>query len=240
MIWLVGAALAATGECEPIGMKDVMDVPAPAVIVLGERHGTQPDLARAARVVRKLAKRGPVTLALESVHEKYQSVLDDYSVGHVTLEHLPGQLDWSNSWGFGWRPYQPLVTAADLEVKVVAAGNDLGPPPADAPQFPIPSGYMQILADAMADHLVPVELHDRFVRSMAWYDFRIADDALSHWDGNGWLVIVAGRGHIEGGKGVTWQVAQQKPDVKVAGFVLGWADPICYRGDRVWRKGLFG
>lgn len=234
----VTAALADDGRCELIGFSDVTDVEAPAVIVLGERHGTQPDLARAGRVVRALADRAPVTLALEAVHEQYQSVLDDYAAGNLETDALPERLSWEHSWGFPWRPYEPLVTAARHDVKVVAAGTDLGPAPAGR-EYPVPAGYMTILGDAMAGHEVPPEQQERFVRSMAWRDFRLAENAVGGWDGEGYLVVVVGRGHVEGGKGTPWQLAQLT-DKPVHAFVLAWAEPPCYPGDKVWKKGIFG
>jgi hypothetical protein len=239
VIWLLVSAAWAQ-SCEEIGFADVVNVPAPAVIVLGERHGTQPDLARATRVVRTLAKQGNVTLALEAVHQKFQPALDEYGDGKLEPAELREKLDWDNSWGFPWEPYERLVTAAVYGVKVVAAGPTLGPPPADAPEFPIPAGYYGILSDAMAGHEVPVERQSDFVRSMAWRDFSIADAGLDAWDGQGYLVIVTGRGHVEGGKGTTWQ-ADQRVEAPVHGFVLAWGeDPPCYAGDKVWKKGPFG
>jgi hypothetical protein len=104
----------------------------------------------------------------------------------------------------------------------------------------VPAGYYKVLSDAMAGHEVPIEKQADFVRSMAWRDWRIADLALTGWDQKGYLVIVTGRGHVEGGKGVPWQL-DQRVDVPVSGFVLAWGgEPPCYAGDRVWKKGLLG
>lgn len=233
---IVGLAFAAFagGTCEAIKLSDITAIAAPAVIVLGERHGTRPDLPRAMRVARRLQNRAPVAIAIEAVHEKYQGVLDQYAATPFPDEEFPAKLDWENSWGFPWRPYAPLVTAADEGILVIAAGTDLGPPPADAPKFQVPPGYLPILADTMGGHEVPPELQDRFARSMAWRDFKIADSALASWDKKGYLVIVTGRGHVEGGKGVAWQ-ADQKTDSPVHAFVLSWTEPPCYKGDKVWR-----
>ena len=53
-------------------------------------------------------------------------------------------------------------------------------------------------------------------------------------------MIVTGRGHVEGGKGVAWQVAQARPNVTVDSFVLAWGtNPPCYEGDKVWRFNPF-
>lgn len=231
--WLLGAAIAAP-QCENIRFRDIVSIPAPAVIVLGERHGHQPDLRRADRVVTRLSRRGEVTLALEAVHHRMQPVLDRFAAGDLDAADLPGLLDWNASWGFAWRPYAPVVTAAVQGVAVVAAGLDLGPKPEDR-DVPVPPRYIDLLRDAMQGHDMPLEMEARFVTSMAWRDFGIAEHALKAWDGQGHLVILAGRGHVEGGKGIAWQVAQQV-EVPVHGFVLARGkDAPCYPGDRLWR-----
>jgi len=237
-LWiLLQAALAAQPRCEPISQADILEIQPPAVIVLGERHATQPDLARASRVASRLQRVAPVTLALESVHHKYQHVLDDYAAEQFTAVDLPDLLDWQNSWGFPFKPYEALVSAADRDMRVIAAGLDLGQRP-EGRTTPIPNGYINILRDAIGEHEMPVDLEGRFVQSMAWRDFRIAESAVQGWDQQGYLVILAGRGHVEGGKGVQWQ-AQRMVSVPVHSFILAWAQPPCYAGDQIWKQGLF-
>lgn len=232
--WLA-TALAGDTSCDVISMKDVLATPAPAVLVLGERAGTEPDLRRATAIARRLGAEQPVTVALEAVHERYQPDLDAFAHGGVEPESLPVQLDWTHSWGFPYRPYERLVTGAVRGQSVVAAGTDLGDAPVGA-LFPVPQSYMRILSDITAGSDVPPEHERSFVRAMAWRDHEIAANALAGWDGKGYLVIVTGRGHVEGGKGVAWQVQQARPDVKVDSFVLAWGgNPPCYDGDKVWR-----
>lgn len=235
---LLLATAALGGDCTEVGLHDILSVAPPAVIVLGERHGTQPDLPRATRVVRNLHERAPVTVALEAVHEDYQAVLDEIAEGTVAYEDVPERLNWEESWGFNYAPYARMVTASLYGARVLAAGTELGQAPEDA-RYPIPSGYIAILRDAMAGHEMPLDMEERFVRSMAWRDFKIASLAATPWDQKGYLVIVTGRGHVEGGKGVNWQ-ASQLVDVPVHSFVLAWGkEPPCYPGDQVWRPGLF-
>lgn len=233
MLWLL-AGIAAASECEFVSFKDVVDVEGPTVLVLGERHGHQPDLRRAMRVVDTLARTQPVTLAIEAVHHEQQPVLDAFARGDSRASDLPELMDWDTMWGFRWRPYEPLVTASLVGVKVVAAGLDLGPKPDDA-EVNLPSNYMDILRPALAGHDMPLESEQRFVTSMAWRDFGIARAAIEHWDGRGVLVVLTGRGHVEGGKGVTFQ-AGQLTDAKIQSVVLarGGAPP-CWPGDRIWR-----
>jgi uncharacterized iron-regulated protein len=231
MWWMVAAALA--GECEVVGFGEVVDVESPSVLVLGERHGMQPDMNRALKVTRRFAREGEVTLALEAVHHRFQGVLDGYARREVQPEELPTMLDWESSWGFPWAAYAPLVRASEDGAVVVAAGLDLGPRPEEQ-SVPLPPSYMDLLRPAMAGHPLPPGEEGRFVQAMAWRDFRIAQLALEGWDGKGRLVVVTGRGHVEGGKGVAWQL-QRMTSVPVHAAVLARSgEPPCYAGDRLW------
>ncbi|MBW1877501.1 MAG: ChaN family lipoprotein [Deltaproteobacteria bacterium] len=240
MWWIVAAmttALAAW-ECESVGMGDVLSVVPPAVIVLGERHGTQPDLRRATRIVKNLSRHAPTTLALEAVRHEQQPVLDRYAKGEVEAVDLPEALHWDEGGGFPYEPYRGLVSAADYGVRVVGVGREDNAAPNDV-DFPVPAGYMPILRDAMAGHEMPLAMQSRFVRTMAWLDYQMAESAVEAWDGRGYLVIVVGRGHVEGGKGVAWQAGLAVEEA-VHGFVLAWGgDPPCYRGDRLWKQSLW-
>lgn len=242
MIWLVAtlaAALGAQGDCEIIGMGDILANPPPAVIVLGERHGTQPDLARAWRVVRRLDNNAPVTLALQAVDHDLQPVLDRFARGEMDPEALEGELYWGETWGFPWRPYQPLVTAELRDVHVVGIGDDDVEPPPDDAEFPVPGGYMSILRDALGDNSMPLGLQSGFVRTFAWQDHQVASRALQAWDGDGYLVILVARAHVAGGKGVGWQ-AGLITEHPVESYLLAWGgDPACYRADQIWRQTIW-
>ncbi len=229
---LIATALGA--DCTYVSKADVLSVPAPAVIVLGERHATQPDLRRAGAVVKSYAARMRTRVALEAVRAEDQAVLDRFTAGQIDAASLPDALDWGASWGFDWAPYRPLVTSSQWGATVVGAGLKLGPKPEDA-TIPVPPRYMDLLREAMGGHPIPLGQENSFVESMAWRDHGIAKAALDGWDGKGWLIIVTGRGHVEGGKGVAWQ-ASQLTATPVSSFVLsGGGGAACHPGDRVWR-----
>ncbi len=215
--WIPAAALVALGllgadarasGCEQTTIGALANTPAPAIFVLGERRGTQPDLARANRLLNRLSNSGePVTLALQSVPMGKQAVLDRYAQGVLPSTDLPGLLDWSAANGFPYRPYEPLVTAAIQETEVLAVGVDIEPRPDETP-VPLAPGYIAVLQDAMSGHLMPPDLEGRFVQTVSWLDHRIAKAALANWDSRGYLVIVADRLHVEGGKGIGWQASR--------------------------------
>ncbi len=214
-------------------MGDLVAINTPAVIVLGERKGTQPDLARAAKIVAKLQKLGSVTVALQAVPTEHQAVLDQYSRGTLTVDALEAALHIQDTWGFPFAPYLPLVTAADDGVRVLGIGGAI---PARTPDdvLPVPPSYIHVLGDAMGDALMPVELERRFVERVAWTDHVLAARAFKAWDAQGSLVIIADRLHVEGGKGVSWQ-AQRLTSVRVHTAILSASNTPCYSGDRLLR-----
>ncbi len=238
MILLALTALSSAQEpCTDVALTDITDVPAPAVLVLGERHGTQLDLARARRVVRRLAQTEPVTVALEAVHVSKQGVLDDFRDGSLSVDELRSELSWDDSWGFAWGPYRPLVGGAALGLDVLAVGPTLEAPPKNK-RFPVPPGYARLLEGAMGAHPIEKGMEERFVRSMAWRDNRIATYAQQNWDRRGYLVVLTGRGHVEGGLGVPWQLDRLMQGVPVHAFVLAHGnEPTCEPGDQYWRQG---
>ncbi len=56
MIWLLSSV--SWADCTWVDHDDIIDVPAPAVVVLGERHGMRTDLHRAHAVVESLVGAG--------------------------------------------------------------------------------------------------------------------------------------------------------------------------------------
>lgn len=228
-LWFALSA-SASDACTPVGLGKALSEPAPAVFVLGERKGTQPDLLRAERVVRRLARRGSVTLALEAVHRSQQPVLDRYAAGEFVPADLPGLLGWKSHWGFDFAPYQRLVTAAVDGIEVVAVGLDVEARPTEEAQVQVPPGYTHVLIDAMGQNAMRPELAMDFASWMAWRDHALASAALEAWNGEGYLVILADRLHVEGGKGVGWQLGRLT-DVPVHELLLADAGA-CYPGDR--------
>jgi hypothetical protein len=230
-MWLVSVVGAAWGAgCLKTSVGELSQVPSPSVLVLGERRGTLPDLSRAAAIVGKLAGRGPVTVALQAVDREFQPVLVDWSAGRTPLEQLPAAVEWNDRWGFPFDAYAKLLGARDDGARFVAIGGKVTLKPKDA-TLQLPPGYMAVLADAMGDSPVPVELETSTLETMAFTDQGLASAALAAWDGEGVLVIVVDRLHVEGGLGVAWQ-AQRLTDVPVTAALLAHADTRCYTGDR--------
>lgn len=194
----------AVGGCDPVALDVLAQTEAPAVLVLGERHGQRDELRLAAELVERLGERAPVTVALEAVHGDRQDAADAFAE-HGRRGRLKRGLAWKETWGYRFGVYWPVLRQGRDGVRLVGAGLDLGPAPAGQ-AIAIPDGYEEQLADAMAGHDMPPDVEARFTRSMAWRDLRIAQQAVDGWNQEGFLVIVTGRGHVEGGRGVTWQL----------------------------------
>ncbi len=230
-MWLVfDPAPAWAAGCEKTSIGDLAAVPSPSVLVLGERKGTLPDLSRAAAIVGRLAARGPVTVALQAVPREHQRALDDWAAGTTSLAALPAATEWADRWGFPFEAYAKLFATREKGARFLGIGvpYSLRPP---AEQLPLPPGYLSVLADAMGDAPVPGELETTTLETMAWTDQSLARAALDAWSGEGVLVVIVDRLHVEGGLGVAWQ-AQRLTQVPVSAALLANAGTRCYAGDR--------
>ena len=231
-MWMSPAALGQEqGACERVSLGQVVSDPGPGILFLGERHGTTRDLNRAHKIVRKLAKHGEVTLAIEAVPAASQDVLDRLALGKVPFDALPEALQWDQRWGFSFRSYEKLLKLYRRDVRLIGVGQPFELRPEDT-TVALPPGYALVLTDAMGDSPVPMELEPRLVQTMAWHDHRMAASALAGWSGQGWLVVLVDRTWLEGGLGAQWQ-ATRLTDASVDAVLLADAGSRCYRGDRL-------
>lgn len=217
---LLSAALAS--PCTQSTVPFVVDIQAPAVVVLGERMGMSPDVPRAAKIVKTLKKKGPVTLGVQIVPAEKQPVLDRFNKGELPAVLLESELHWT---GFPYAPYSKLFATG---VPVHALGVPVEPKPDETP-VPLPRGYARFLTDGMSGHPMPADLESDFAQLVAWIDMRVALQAIESWNGEGFLVILADRAHVEGGQGVSWQ-AQRLTEAPVHTVLLSGAGA-CYQGD---------
>jgi len=238
-MWLLIAWMSASAQtCTEIDGGDVLAVPPPAVIVLGERPGVTRDGRRAGRLIRQLGAIAPVTVAVESVAEDLQPALDRYARGEVPTERLDAQLEWDARVGLPYAAAAPVLTSSLHGAQVVAIGSQTWEPPEEI-EVPVAPAYLQVLRDSMGDAAMPRAREADFLTFVAWRDHALADRAISAWDGRGYLVVVTHRNRVEGGYGVAWQAAGLT-EAAVEPFVLAWGDePPCYSGDRVWKETLW-
>ena len=191
-----------------------------------------PDVLRAERLVAKLARTGPVTVAVQAVHQDKQPVLDQYTAGQIGFQDIPGLSGWNEYWHAPFSSYEHLFGLGP-SLSWTAIGVSPAPRPEDQ-RIPMAPGYLGVLLDAMGEQAMPVELEPEFVEQIAWMDHRMARTAIDAWSGEGVLVILVDRLHVEGGKGLSWQI-QQMTEAPVSSVLLANAQSPCYPGDRIWK-----
>jgi len=242
-LWSLVASAADEPKCTKVGLTDLVpEETGPAILVLGERPNEEVDSDRMFAAVKKLAKRGPVTLALQALPRELADEMGQLERGEIqaatvsteTVTAPDGATTTHRTYLVRMYPEgrEPLVK------HVVPIGVPLGArKPADL-QLPMPPLYIHPLAEAMGEGKMPPELEPRFVEQVAWIDHQLASGAIDGWDGTGFLVIVVDRLHVQGGLGVAWQ-ASQLTDVPVHQALLANAGTQCVDADRVLRSSLF-
>lgn len=216
-------------DCDTVSIAKVAAERGPSILVLGERRATQPDLFRAHRLVTSLQRTRPVTLALEAVDHTRQEALSRLGQQIASVQAIEQALAWREHSAFSVVPYSPLLRSAKKGVRLVAIGVDRSPRP-HGQNLPIPPSYFFSLEPSLSEAHMPVALESGFVEAMAWRDHRLAKRALEGWNGEGTLVILADRFHVEGGKGVSWQL-QRMTDVPVQVLLLSDAGATCHAGE---------
>ena len=214
-------------DCDCVDLDTLDALAAPAVVVLGERHASKPDLKLAAKAVQRLGATAPVTVALEAVDGRMQAAMDQLTEGVLKPKHVEGATDWATLWKHDFRPYLPVFKA---DAAFVGAGLSLGPAPEDR-EIAVPERYVTELGAAASHHGMDPQV---FASSMAWRDLGIAEQSVAGWSGEGFLVILTGRGHVSEGLGVSWQLQRGLTEVPVVSYLLEAEG--CATGDAVLRK----
>jgi uncharacterized iron-regulated protein len=80
------------------------------VVYVGEQHDQAAHHALQARLVRQLARRGPVFIGLEMLDATMQPQLDAYLSGRMSEAEF-AEL-WKKAWGFPFELYRPIFEAA--------------------------------------------------------------------------------------------------------------------------------
>jgi uncharacterized iron-regulated protein len=218
-------------DCDCVALDALADIPPPAVVVLGERHASKPDLKLAAEAVERLAETAPVTVALEAVDHRKQAAMDQLVDGSLKPKQVEPATDWGSTWGHAFKPYLKVFKSGmAVGADFVGAGLPIGPAPDDL-ELKIPERYVSELGATAAQHGMDPNV---FASSMAWRDLVIAEKALEGWSGEGYLVILTGRGHVTDGLGVPWQIREGLSEVPVVPYLL--ASEGCATGDKVLGK----
>lgn len=229
--WLLSTALAAPNpNCATVSMGDVAQREPGSILVLGERLGVQRDVRRAATIVRKLLRQGPVTVAVDSFPIEAQNMLYRRSAGLGNVSSTLSEIQALPHVTRSMAVYGRLVKLADLGVNIVAAGTAWRTPP-DAWTGAAPLAYINVLQQAMGDGPVPVAVEEPLLRRLSWHQAGIAKAAVDAWDKQGTLVIVADRTWVQGGYGIPFQLASLT-DAPIDAVLLGDTQAACTDADR--------
>jgi hypothetical protein len=237
MLLLIALAASSHADrgCAAIDQRDLLDVPAPAVLVLGEEPGWARDARRAARVARALRDRGvPVTLALEALPAAVAPTLDGLRAPEPDLERARDALAWDTIRDVPYAPYRPLLALGLASVRrpttLLAVGQP--PVPATPPPTEAPAALVARITEIAPD--LPYAARVPVAAARAATDVALAEAALAGWTGQGVLVVVADRSRVAGDGGLPYQLAA-RTDAPVRAATLAWRDIDCVDGTWQWR-----
>lgn len=225
----------ATEGCAAVSLEDLVRSPPPSILVLGENPGEVDDLRRAAKVVRALRDRGPVTIALQAIHSDEARNLEGLMAPEPALDRVADAVAWAEHWPHAIDGYRPLLALGLSDspggVHLVPIGTD--PAPNASTNVPIvPNGYAERLAVLAGDTLAPT-MRTRIAQARTWSDQIMAESALAAWDGKGYLVVLADRTRVAGPGGIDWQLAQKSEESQLS-VILDWSEQDCVDGTLQW------
>lgn len=220
------------GESRPLNTADFLDAIAQAeVILLGERHDNIDEHRWQLYLLAALQGRHrDIAVGFEMFTREQQPVLDRWSDGELSEAEFLEQVDWSETWGYPAELYAPLLHFVRLNridsialnidrallQRISREGWDAVPPSERyqiQPAVPGPPEYDALLDEILRTHhhgpeAMSEERQLSFRRAQQAWDRAMAEaiaDATE--DHEGPLVGLVGRGHMEWGYGIPYQLA---------------------------------
>ncbi|MEM0913954.1 MAG: ChaN family lipoprotein [Planctomycetota bacterium] len=212
------------------------------VVLIGEMHGDEAGLAASAALWRAILDERPsAVLALEFVERDEQIALDDWlaedelsTPDALSADHAP-LLMAAKQRG---RP----VVAANAPRRYVRLARTAGydhlraMTPAQRATFvfpdPMPAGpyrdrFFELFGGGVHGGGMPTEQIEAYWRAQAMWDATMADSVLRALDdGDGPVVLVVGRFHVDRDGGVLQMLRAGRPDVSVFSVVMAGVDEI--------------
>ncbi|MGE4194898.1 MAG: ChaN family lipoprotein [Pseudodesulfovibrio sp.] len=212
-------------------------------IILGEGHRNPIDHKVQQVLLQALSESGDgLSLGLEMVAVDKQQELDDFCKGQVTLDALPGELQWDEKWGYDFAMFrdhfaiakQNGVPVAGLNVpsevtrKISREGlealtdeerallpREIVPPSTDQKTFL--NAIMELHRDRDADDPAARE---RFYLVQSIWDSKMAEEAVALRAKFDWpVLVVAGSAHAEYGWGIAKRIRWMEPGARVLTIV---------------------
>jgi uncharacterized iron-regulated protein len=184
-------------------------------IILGEGHRNPIDHKVQQALLQALSESGDgLSLGLEMVAVDKQQELDDFCKGQVTLDALPGELQWDEKWGYDFAMFRDHFAIAKQNGVPVAGLN-------------VPSEVTRKISreglEALTDEeraLLPREIvppstdQKTFLNAiMELHRDRDADDPAAR------ELVVAGSAHAEYGWGIAKRIRWMEPGARVLTIV---------------------
>jgi uncharacterized iron-regulated protein len=191
------------------------------VIYVGEEHSNPHHHAAEIEVLERVAKLDPsLALGLEMLPGTLQAPLDQYVAGVVGEDKFLDAVDWSNTWGYPWGFYAPLVAyCRDHKLQAVALNAPLTLAHAVAkkgldglsaeekqqlPQMQMgPEAHRERVREAFGAHphgKFSKDQFERFYAAQLVWDETMATRVAATLSAAGaphHMVVVAGEGHTE-------------------------------------------
>ncbi len=96
------------------------------IVLGGDFHAFSQSQRGHLRLLRELQVQRPIVLALECIESKDQDVLDQFMKDKISEPDFLIQVSWSESWGFPWQNYKPILEfAKERGLKVLALNKAL-------------------------------------------------------------------------------------------------------------------
>lgn len=82
------------------------------IVLMGDFHSSQQSQKAHLRILKKILQqkqwRRPLTIGIECVDSKFQSIVDDFLGGRIGEESFLKHVQWDKRWGFSWDYYRGL------------------------------------------------------------------------------------------------------------------------------------
>jgi hypothetical protein len=96
-----------------LSMQELEDrVNAAKVILVGDYHALAASQRYAASLVEQIAAKRPVTLCVEAILSRDQTILDSWWRREIGEQELRPRLHFDRDWGYEWDPFYELLTCA--------------------------------------------------------------------------------------------------------------------------------
>ena len=206
------------------------------VIYIGETHTSNADHEYQFEVLKGLKARGvPCTIAWEMFETPQQISLDAWSARHLSTDGLLERTDFQRHWGTYSVMYEKILRWSQTEgipSLALNAPGELshklaqGQPLTPAEQAALPTGYHPLpggyehFTEQMGQNPHGGANLENFYKAQLLWDqtmaTRIVDYLATHPDRK--LIVLIGRGHLEGGYGVPAFVSQKTDAAQLVVF----------------------